>query len=108
MRRGQRYLLLRISGFSGSPEETEKALRAEMEKVLGTASLGRTGYVFVREREEGRMKGALGRGESIIKGSIGGVSAIRAAITLLSSLNEKRAKCEVLKTSGTIKGLLSN
>jgi RNase P/RNase MRP subunit POP5 len=104
MRRGQRYLLLKTSGFSGTLEETERALRTEMEKILGRAGLGKAGYKFVRPRENGR----LGNGDThiIIKGSISGIITIRAALTLLSSLNGKKAKVEVLRASGTIKGAL--
>lgn len=101
MRRGQRYLLLRIEGASfADPGDAKRALKAGLSSLVGAAGLGRAGYRFVRE------KYSQERGIAVVKTSIAGLLPVRAALCLLSNLSGKRAKVDVLRVSGTIRGVL--
>jgi RNase P/RNase MRP subunit POP5 len=102
MRRGQRYLLVKISGVSAEMEEVKRALKSELSKLLGVAELGRCGYKFIRERYDEKA------GLAVLKTSIGGLLPVRAGLCLVSRLGANRAKAEVLRVSGTIKGVLKN
>jgi RNase P/RNase MRP subunit POP5 len=100
MRAGQRYLLVKLSGPSGSLDETERWLAAELEKLLGQMGTGRSGYKFVRERFDPAANTV------IIKTTISGLLPVRAAMCLMATLGGRKAKADVLRVSGTIKGAL--